>query len=444
MQIVNINIDTIKEYENNTKIHTDEQIEQIMTSIERYGNNDPIAIDENNVIIEGHGRYLALKRLGVEEVPVIKLEHLTEEQKREYILVHNKLTMNTGFDMQKLQAELETIEFDMSSFDFDIFKDEKWSGQFDENYRDKDGNINSLEKIKNNPSGTKLKDRFVIPPFSVFHSDSGDWQARKKKWLETGIKSEIGREENLIFSKSLQTQTLNGTSVFDPVLCEVSYRWFSPTNVDEVKILDCFAGGSVRGVVAERLGYNYTGVDLRKEQIESNYKNAQEIGCDLDKINWIAGNSKDIDELVDDKYDLVFTCPPYFDLEVYSDDENDISNMNYEEFEEVYKEIIIKTVRQLKENRFAVVVISDVRDKKGFYRDLTGLTKEAMKESGALFYNDIILKNSNVSGAIRANGMMKNRKVVRLHQNVLVFYKGDPKRIKEHFEPLEEIGEFFE
>ena len=444
MQIVNINIDTIKEYENNTKIHTDEQIEQIMTSIERYGNNDPIAIDENNVIIEGHGRYLALKRLGVEEVPVIKLEHLTEEQKREYILVHNKLTMNTGFDMQKLQAELETIEFDMSNFDFDIFKDEKWSDQFDENYRDKDGNINSLEKIKNNPSGTKLKDRFVIPPFSVFHTDSGDWQARKKKWLEMGIKSEIGREENLIFSKSLQTQTLNGTSVFDPVLCEVCYRWFSPTNVDEVRILDCFAGGSVRGVVAERLGYNYTGVDLRKEQIESNYKNAQEIGCDLDKINWIAGNSKDIDELVDDKYDLVFTCPPYFDLEVYSDDENDVSNMNYEEFEEVYKEIIIKTVRQLKENRFAVVVISDVRDKKGFYRDLTGLTKEAMKESGALFYNDIILKNSNASGAIRANGMMKNRKVVRVHQNVLVFYKGDPKRIKEHFKPLEEIGEFFE
>ncbi len=102
MQIVNINIDTIKEYENNTKIHTDEQIEQIMTSIERYGNNDPIAIDENNVIIEGHGRYLALKRLGVEEVPVIKLEHLTEEQKREYILVHNKLTMNTGFDIVKI------------------------------------------------------------------------------------------------------------------------------------------------------------------------------------------------------------------------------------------------------------------------------------------------------------------------------------------------------
>ena len=122
MQIENININEIKEYENNAKIHTEEQIEQIINSIQRYGNNDPIAIDENNVIIEGHGRYIALKRLGIEEIPVIKLKHLTEEQKREYILVHNKLTMNTGFDMEKLQAELELIDYDMSNFDFKKFE----------------------------------------------------------------------------------------------------------------------------------------------------------------------------------------------------------------------------------------------------------------------------------------------------------------------------------
>ena len=119
MQIENININEIKEYENNAKIHTEEQIEQIINSIQRYGNNDPIAIDENNVIIEGHGRYIALKRLGAEEIPVIKLKHLTEEQKREYILVHNKLTMNTGFDMEKLQAELELIDYDMTNFSFE-------------------------------------------------------------------------------------------------------------------------------------------------------------------------------------------------------------------------------------------------------------------------------------------------------------------------------------
>ena len=118
MEIQYINIDEIVEYKNNVKIHTQEQIEQIMTSIERYGNNDPIAIDENNVIIEGHGRYLALKELGEIEIPVIQLKHLTEEQKREYILVHNKLTMNTGFDIEKLKTELEMIDFDMTLFNF--------------------------------------------------------------------------------------------------------------------------------------------------------------------------------------------------------------------------------------------------------------------------------------------------------------------------------------
>lgn len=123
MQIENININDIKEYEYNAKIHTNEQIEQIIISIQRYGNNDPIAIDENNTIIEGHGRYLALKRLGVEEIPVIKLKHLTEEQKREYILVHNKLTMNTDFDLEILEQELEKIEYNMATFDFEVFEE---------------------------------------------------------------------------------------------------------------------------------------------------------------------------------------------------------------------------------------------------------------------------------------------------------------------------------
>lgn len=122
MQIIEIDIDGIKQYKNNAKIHTKKQIEQIVKSIERYGNNDPIAIDENNTIIEGHGRYLALKKLGYTEVPVIRLEHLTEEQKREYILVHNKLTMNTDFDLETLKSELDFINFDMTEFDFDIFE----------------------------------------------------------------------------------------------------------------------------------------------------------------------------------------------------------------------------------------------------------------------------------------------------------------------------------
>lgn len=121
MKIEKVGIDEIKVYENNAKIHTAEQIEQIKKSIKQFGNNDPIAIDENNVIIEGNGRYLALKEMGIKEVEVIRLIHLNEEQKRAYILVHNKLTMNTEFDIDLLEEELSKIStIDMKEFELVI------------------------------------------------------------------------------------------------------------------------------------------------------------------------------------------------------------------------------------------------------------------------------------------------------------------------------------
>nr|DAT62276.1 MAG TPA: ParB protein [Caudoviricetes sp.] len=109
MKIEKINISEITEYENNAKLHPREQIEQIKKSIQEFGNNDPIAIDENNVIIEGHGRYKALQELGYDEIEVIRLSHMDDEQKRAYILAHNKLTMNSGFDIELLNSELESI-----------------------------------------------------------------------------------------------------------------------------------------------------------------------------------------------------------------------------------------------------------------------------------------------------------------------------------------------
>lgn len=85
-------------YENNAKRHPAEQIEQIKESIKEFGFNDPIAIDKGNVIVEGHGRLIAAQEMGLEKVPVIRLDELTEEQRKAYTLVHNKLTMNSGFD----------------------------------------------------------------------------------------------------------------------------------------------------------------------------------------------------------------------------------------------------------------------------------------------------------------------------------------------------------
>lgn len=112
----------INPYKNNAKIHTEEQIEQIKSSITQFGMNDPIAVwGEDNIIVEGHGRLIACKQLGIEEVPVIRLDELTEEQRIAYTLVHNQTTLNTGFNIDILNAELDNIEYiDMSEFGFDL------------------------------------------------------------------------------------------------------------------------------------------------------------------------------------------------------------------------------------------------------------------------------------------------------------------------------------
>ena len=121
MKIEKIKVDEIIPYADNAKLHPERQIEQIRSSILEFGFNDPIAIDENNVVIEGNGRLMAIKDLGFKEVDCIRIEGLTEDQKRAYILVHNQLTMNTGFDIDILNKELEKIKgIDMKQFDFEL------------------------------------------------------------------------------------------------------------------------------------------------------------------------------------------------------------------------------------------------------------------------------------------------------------------------------------
>ena len=120
LKVEYIPINEITPYENNAKIHTPEQIEQIKKSIEEFGMNDPIGIwGKENIIIEGHGRLMALKELGWTEVPVIRLDDLTDEQRKAYTLIHNQTTMNTGFDLDILNEELQSIDLDMSDFGFD-------------------------------------------------------------------------------------------------------------------------------------------------------------------------------------------------------------------------------------------------------------------------------------------------------------------------------------
>lgn len=128
LKIEYLPLSEIHTYENNAKLHPAEQVEQIKESIEQFGFDDPIGIwGPNNTIVEGHGRYIAATELKMEEVPVIRLDELTDEQRKAYTLVHNKLTMNSGFDFDALQAELDELseaDFDMSDFGFDDMEEE--------------------------------------------------------------------------------------------------------------------------------------------------------------------------------------------------------------------------------------------------------------------------------------------------------------------------------
>lgn len=298
--------------------------------------------------------------------------------------------------------------------------------------------------------------RFIEPPFTVLDSKTGRWQSRKRDWLYLGIESEVGRG-NIHQSKnscytgaskwagnrgggyvdlSLEQGTYedtSGTSVFDPVLCELVYSWFMPEK-PSLGILDPFAGGSVRGIVAGRLGYQYNGIELRQEQVEANVKQALEIPCSPNP-HWICGDSSQIEKMVGDEYDLLFTCPPYWNLERYSDIPADLSTCDHwGEFADRYGRILNKSARRLKSERFAVVVVGNIRDKNGFIKDMRPVTAQAMKDAGFEFYNDFVLLTSIGSLPLRVNGQFsKGRKAGSAHQYVQVFFHGNPESIKRDF-----------
>ena len=223
------------------------------------------------------------------------------------------------------------------------------------------------------------------------------------------------------------TMSETGTSIFDPVLCETQYLWFTKTGDS---IIDPFAGGSVRGIVAVEMGRKYTGIDLRQEQIDANIENGEI--CTGEKPNWICGDSLNIETLAPGKYDFLFTCPPYGNLEHYSDDPADISNMGDDDFDKTYCEIMQNAAGMLKPNRFACVVVGNYRDKGGFLRDLVGLTVRAMEAAGCRYYNDFVFVTPTGSLPTRCGrAFQATRKMGRTHQYALCFIKGDPKKATE-------------
>lgn len=427
MKVENIAIKDLKPYERNAKKHDETQIKNVMESIKQFGMAQPLVVDKDNVLIIGHCRLIACKRLKMTEVPVVRMDELTQEQVDKLRLLDNKLN-ESEWDFDLLAEDVPQLDWEGFDIDWELPSETE-------------------ETTGDNVEHKSLTDRFVVPPFSILDTRQGYWQDRKKAWKDLGIKSEVGRKENLIDAPDKSDYMKTGckgvavqTSIFDPVLAEIMYRWF---NKDGGLIYDCFAGGSVRGIVASKLGYEYIGIDLRQEQVDANRQQAQQL--ELNPV-WQCDDSLNADAYIEDETaDLLFTCPPYADLEVYSDDARDISNMDYEGFKKTYKDILSIACRKLKKNRFAIIVIGDVRDKQGAYRNLIDYTKECMLDNGLKTYNEFILIEQSGTGALRAKHQFEGmRKAIKTHQNVLVFYKGDIKRIKDELGTLEIDDDVFD
>lgn len=391
--------------------------------------------------------------------PIIRASDLTDAEQREFIIKDN-----VGFgewDMDALANEWEANE--LADWGVDVWQDNPESS----------GDNNGMNS---SPANSSLNDRFVVPPFSILDTRKGYWQARKKMWRELIGDMGESRNDTLIQSPEIKYKDLyqrtrkhreelglsfkeyldkyvpddvkereakkvlsQGVSLFDPVLSEICCKWF--THTEQANIFDCFAGDTQKGLVFGMCGFNFTGIELRQEQVDINNRVIK--GRNL-PVKYICDDGQNVAiHFEPHSQDLLFSCPPYYDLEVYSDSPNDASNQDsYEGFVTILRNAFSAAIGCLKEDRFAIIVVGDIRNKKtGYYYNFVDDVKRIFSDNGMPLYNEMILIETGASTALRASRYMESRKVAKMHQNVLVFYKGNPKNISATFKKIEFTNE---
>lgn len=441
-------ITELRPHPRNPNTHPPEQIRLLAKIIENTGFRNPITVSNlSGNMVKGHGRLQAAQLLHYTHVPVDFQDYDDPQQELEDLIADNTIAELASINrntLNTLLAELATAG-----------RDSELAGIL---------KAHSNQQDDKRAAAGALKTRFIISPFTTIDARSGDFLERKKLWLQLGLTSENGRSDNLIFANSSQppaiynaknafeakigractwdeffdhnpqiTGSQQGTSIFNPVLCEVLYNWFLPTTGPGA-ILDPFAGGSVRGIVAAFLGHDYTGIELRQEQIDANLRNLADIYAALGenaptrRPKWILGDSSNLKELIHPsaRFDLIFTCPPYGDLEVYSDDPKDLSNMPLARFNEVYTGIIQTAQSYLRPQRFSIWIVGDYRDKKTSNLVNFVNTTITAHEPAAKLYNHAIFLTPAGSLAIRTSkSFPPQRKLGKTHQDAVITYNGD-------------------
>jgi len=292
----------------------------------------------------------------------------------------------------------------------------------------------------------KLADRFIVPPLSVLDARKKYWTNRKKWWLSmipddaTARMPVKGRDipMNLRDKKGRLHKAGRsdaGSSILDPVLAEILLFWFCPKGGTAI---DPFAGDTAFGFVSAYRGHPFIGVELLQSQVDYN-----QAVIDEHKLpaKYICDDGQNIlVHVKPESADFLFSCPPYFNMTVYSDYPCDASNQEtWEEFLKIIKNALSAGIKCLRPNRFAAIVCTELRNNRigGSYYGFPSAIQKIMIDSGLIFYNDLILLQPIVTAAMRVPKAMHTRKLVKVHQNVLIFYKGDPRRITEYFPIIE-------
>jgi hypothetical protein len=293
---------------------------------------------------------------------------------------------------------------------------------------------------------------------NLWNSTKGDWLRIKKEWNEkieaAGEKYNIpnpkfaSREgcwqgssgfSNVVLSKRKvednkikvdKGKSLNGNaSVLDPAACEIILRLFMPDK--GVRVYNPFGGGVQMGFVTGGSGFEYLATEIRQNQCDANNALCQ----DFYNTKWIQSDSSKYEPK--QKYDLVFSCPPYYRVEKYLDydglpPEGEINHLSsYEEFRDTLFAGYKKAIDAMNDNTFFVVMTGDSRDKKGAYYGCEAEHELFFKEQGLMIYNRIVYLESEFTRRAQAKKTLHHRKFPKCEQKIYAFFKGDPKKIKE-------------
>jgi hypothetical protein len=436
-----------------------DQRDALRDNISKYGMREPLVVwKEKNTLVDGHNRYEICQELGIE--PLITYYSFADEDDVKMFIIENQIIRRNLQPYEKIEVYLKVkdalqklgaaakkehgkpkkhntllILAEKTGYSHDtVHKALYIAANADEASKDalREGRatINQIYSKLRDKSRGGLAEKFIVPPFSIIDTTTDEWRLRKNHWkgmIGDLSKTRTGDWGNISSGSGANVLTVinEGTSNFDPVIVEVMLKWYAKTGDS---IIDPFGGEQSKGFVCGKLGYKYCGIEIRQDQIDYNVEIMTSAG--LDTVTYHCGDSRNILDLVEgEEFDMCITSPPYYNLEVYS--KSDLSALGtYSEFIEGYEDILVKTASLIKPGGFFVIKVSEIRKENGEYYGFVGDTIQILRSTGLSFYNDLIIRNNIGTAALRASNNMRTKKVVRLHQNLLVFYKGDPDELK--------------